>query len=146
MVNVVSFTDEFRFLSNFWPARVRGPGNRFYASVEHAYQASKSLDRKVWKDIAALPQAGAAKKYARTMAVRPDWSEMRRTIMETLLRQKFAAESALAAQLVAIDGTIEEGNSWGDVFWGVDMETAQGENHLGRLLMMLRDELRAADG
>lgn len=146
MVDVVAFKDEFRFLSNFWPARVRGPGGRFYASVEHAYQASKSLDRAVWKEIAALPRPGDAKKYSRSMAVRADWQQIRLAIMGDLLRQKFAPGSELAAQLLAIDGKIEERNSWGDTFWGIDIETGNGENNLGRLLMAIRDELRAAAG
>jgi predicted NAD-dependent protein-ADP-ribosyltransferase YbiA (DUF1768 family) len=33
---------------------------------------------------------------------------------------------------------IEE-NTWGDTFWGICK--GQGENHLGRLLMQIRDEL-----
>lgn len=141
-MDVVTFRDEYRFLSNFWPARVRGPGRRIYATVEHAYQASKSLDRVVWKEIAALPAPGAAKKYSRAMAVRADWPQVRLGIMDDLLRQKFAPCSELAAMLVAIDGRIAEGNGWGDRFWGVDIATGEGENNLGRLLMAIRDELR----
>lgn len=143
-MDVVAFRDEFRFLSNFWPARVRGPGRRIYASVEHAYQASKSLDRAIWKEIAALPRPGAAKKFSRWMAIRTDWPRVRVGIMEGLLRQKFATGGELAAMLVAIDGKIEEGNNWGDTFWGVDLATGEGENNLGRLLMTIRNELRVA--
>lgn len=35
---------------------------------------------------------------------------------------------------------IEEGNSWGDTFWGVC--EGHGENHLGKLIMEQRDALR----
>jgi ribA/ribD-fused uncharacterized protein len=146
MVDVVAFRDEYRFLSNFWPARVRGPGRRIYATVEHAYQASKSLDRAAWKAIAALPKPGAAKHYARMMAMRIDWLAVRVGMMDRLLRQKFAPGSELAAMLAAVDGTIREGNPWGDTFWGVDLATGKGENNLGRLLMAIRDELRESAG
>jgi predicted NAD-dependent protein-ADP-ribosyltransferase YbiA (DUF1768 family) len=78
--------------------------------------------------------------------VRIDWPQVRLGIMDDLLRQKFAAGSELATMLVAIDGHIAEGNSWGDTFWGVDLVTGEGENNLGRLLMTIRDELRAAAG
>jgi ribA/ribD-fused uncharacterized protein len=142
MVNVVEFKGEYRFLSNFWPAMVSGPGGRVYPTVEHAYQASKSLDPSVWSEVRALPGAGSAKNYGRHIDVRPDWNAVRLGIMESLLRQKFAPGSELAARLVAIDGTIEEGNSWGDTFWGISLHTFEGENHLGRLLMDIRDELR----
>jgi ribA/ribD-fused uncharacterized protein len=144
MRSVVEFSGEYRFLSNFWPARVRGPGNRVYATVEHAYQAAKSLDREVWRKIAALPHAGAAKRFSRKIDVRPDWEKVRLAVMERLLRRKFAPGSELAAMLVAVDGNIQEGNRWGDTFWGVDLRTGEGENNLGKLLMRIRDELAAA--
>jgi ribA/ribD-fused uncharacterized protein len=143
MINVAEFQNEHRFLSNFWPARVRGPGNRIYATVEHAYQASKSLDHAIWKEIAALPNPGAAKRYSRSMVVRDGWKSVRLGIMKKLLRQKFSPRSELAASLLAIDGIIEEGNRWGDTFWGIDLCTGEGENNLGRLLMAIRDELVA---
>jgi predicted NAD-dependent protein-ADP-ribosyltransferase YbiA (DUF1768 family) len=34
-----------------------------------------------------------------------------------------------------------EGNSWGDSFWGVSLDTGMGTNHLGRILMDIRDQL-----
>lgn len=34
-----------------------------------------------------------------------------------------------------------EGNDWGDTFWGVDLNTNQGENHLGKILMQIRYNL-----
>ena len=38
------------------------------------------------------------------------------------------------------DGQIEEGNNWGDRFWGtVDGE---GLNHLGKIIMRIRKEYR----
>ena len=37
---------------------------------------------------------------------------------------------------------LEEGNTWHDTFWGVDAKTGEGLNHLGRILMKVRDELR----
>ena len=34
-----------------------------------------------------------------------------------------------------------EGNYWKDTFWGVD-EKLGGKNHLGRILMEIREELK----
>jgi len=38
---------------------------------------------------------------------------------------------------------IQEGNYWGDDYWGVDLKQNPnvGENHLGRLIMKIREEL-----
>ena len=37
------------------------------------------------------------------------------------------------------DAKIVEGNTWGDVFWGVC--NGVGENHLGEILMKVRQDL-----
>lgn len=35
-----------------------------------------------------------------------------------------------------------EGNTWHDVYWGVDLCTGEGENHLGKILMTQRQEFK----
>ena len=37
---------------------------------------------------------------------------------------------------------LEEGNTWHDTCWGVDAKTGEGQNHLGRILMKVRGELK----
>lgn len=60
--------------------------------------------------------------------------------MWEILRAKFKQHPELAAMLIATgDAELVEGNTWGDTFWGRDLATGHGENHLGRLLMELRD-------
>lgn len=141
--NIESFRGEFRFLSNFWPAEVRFEGLTF-PSVEHAYQAAKSLDIDERKRFAAMERPGKAKKAAEKMAIRLDWPAVRLGIMETLVREKFTNHRELAEKLLATgDAELIEGNAWGDVFWGVC--DGVGENHLGRILMKVRAELAAAN-
>ena len=33
------------------------------------------------------------------------------------------------------------GNNWGDLIWGVDIETGEGQNLLGKLIMEFRETL-----
>jgi len=40
-MRIESFSGQYRFLSNFYPARVMLGDGRIYPSVEHAYQAAK---------------------------------------------------------------------------------------------------------
>ena len=56
---------------------------------------------------------------------------------------KFVQHPELAARLV-LTGVMPlvEGNAWHDVFWGVDVRTGEGENHLGRILMAIRNEMQ----
>jgi hypothetical protein len=116
--------------------------------VEHVYQASKTVDTAVRKEIAALSTPGKAKKLGKSIKLRPDWDTIKLDVMYELVKQKFS-KPELAKKLLAT-GTSElvEGNKWKDRFWGRawkgDMYTMEGENHLGRILMRVRDELRAS--
>ncbi len=137
------FREEYRFLSNFWPAEVRFEGIA-YPTVEHAYQAAKTLDIKEREWFAALPRPGKAKIAAGKRPIRIDWPEVRVGIMTELVRKKFTRHADLAAKLLATgDAEIIEGNAWGDTFWGVC--EGVGENNLGRVLMAIRAEIRAAE-
>ena len=87
-----------------------------------------------------MPTAAEAKQTGRTLSLRPDWETIKLGVMEQLLRQKFTTHAALQDQLKSTrPHSLVEDNTWGDTFWGVCK--GQGANHLGRLLMSIRDEL-----
>jgi predicted NAD-dependent protein-ADP-ribosyltransferase YbiA (DUF1768 family) len=111
-----------------------------YPSVENAYQAAKShgMDTRL-----LVCSAGEAKKLGKLGMLRPDWEEVKLGIMEDLLRQKFSIPELQEKFLATGDATLIEGNWWGDTFWGVCR--CKGENHLGILLMKIRDELRSKE-
>lgn len=129
------FDGEHRFLSNFWAAPVRLDGWG-YPSVENAYQAAKTLvvsERVPFQKCSAFE----AKKLGRTLTLRADWEAAKRDEMVALLIQKFS-HAHLCKLLVATgDAELIEGNHWGDTYWGVCR--GKGENHLGKLLMMVRE-------
>lgn len=138
--SITRFTGPYRFLSNFWPCEIKLDGLT-YPSVEHAYQAAKTLDLGERFKILNTPYAGDAKRLGRNVTLREDWDAVRIDIMRELLLQKFSLYPGLRRYLLDTgDIHIEEGNTWGDRFWGtVD---GQGENHLGKLLMMVREQIR----
>lgn len=137
---ISSFRGPYRFLSNFWSAEVHFEG-MIYPSVEHAYQAAKTLDVVERRRIAALPTPAQAKRAGRALPLRPDWESVKFTVMEACVRDKFTRDADLRAKLLATgDAYLEEGNNWGDRVWGVYQ--GEGENRLGRILMHVRDELR----
>jgi len=142
MASILYFRGQYRWLSNFWPCTVTFECEK-YTSVENAYVAAKTFDKAVRKEIQVAMSPGEAKRFGRKLELRHDWWDVRMSIMEELLRQKFTPGSALADCLVATGNvTIVEGNSWGDKFWG--MCDDEGENHLGRLLMKIRRDLLIA--
>lgn len=108
-------------------------------SVEHHYQAAKT-DHAGWAaKILAAKTPNQAKKLGRRAPMRETWDDEKLAVMRVLLRLKFK-DPDLAARLVATgDAHLEEGNWWGDIYWGVCKGV--GENHLGRLLMQVRDEI-----
>lgn len=141
---ITSFRGKYAFLSNFAPSRFTAAG-RSWPSVEHAFQAMKAkLDtEKEW--VAAAPTPGEAKRRGRGVVLIDEWAnpEVRVAIMLALVRKKFEQNKLLRRLLLETgDAEIVEGNSWGDTFWGVDTKKG-GENHLGKILMQVRAELKA---
>jgi ribA/ribD-fused uncharacterized protein len=132
---VSEFQVEFRFLSNFWEIPIKYEGI-WFVSVEHAYQAAKTLDIEQRQLIARLDTPGKAKRAGKNLVLRPDWEEVKIPIMRELLKQKFS-NRALMYKLRQTKGELIEGNTWGDTFWGVCR--GQGQNILGKLLMEIRD-------
>ena len=131
------FRQQYSFLSNFYACDIEMEDGIIYPSVEHAYVASKTLN--MGERVSVLNMTpGQAKRYGRTISIRPDWDTYRLEIMLVLLRKKFAIPS-LAKKLLAIVEPIVEDNYWGDTFWGVCK--GEGRNELGNLLMQVQDEI-----
>lgn len=135
------FEGVHRFLSNFYGCPIEFEGIT-YPSVEHAYVAAKTEDERTRQIIAGIGTAREVKAYGRKLKLRPGWNEMRLQVMEDLVRQKFTVHPMLRQALIDTgDHELVEGNYWGDTFWGVDLRTGIGHNHLGRILMKVRSEL-----
>jgi ribA/ribD-fused uncharacterized protein len=145
---VRSFEGESRFLSNFVGPAVLFEGVKF-PHVEHAYQAAKTLNRDLRLEFTYdTIESGEAKRMGKDLVLRVDWEDVKLTVMEILVRQKFLHPDYLV-KLLEIKGYIEEGNYWHDQFWGnctckKHLQTP-GQNHLGKILMQVRHELSNFD-
>lgn len=135
------FHGKNRFLSNFYPVVVEFESVR-YPSVEHAYQAAKTPDTtKRWLfSIANALTAGDAKRVGKNLVRRPDWEQVKLDVMTELVRKKFGRQDMARCLLLTGDEELIESNTWGDCFWGIC--GGRGDNHLGKILMMVRDELK----
>lgn len=134
---ITEFQGPYRFLSNFYPSRVMFEGH-VYPCVEHAFVAAKTLDPAKRRTIQNFTTPVMAKRYGKTVELRHDWPTVRLGIMEYLVRQKFDDPTLKKKLLETGDLYIQEGNNWGDTFWGVCK--GKGANHLGKILMKVRDE------
>jgi ribA/ribD-fused uncharacterized protein len=126
-------------LSNFYKTTIYYEGEK-YASVEHAYQAYKTLDHDTRKMIREATSPGAAKKLGQSVTVRPDWESVKVNIMRDLVRRKFENPFMTPLLLATGDALLVEGNWWGDTFWGVC--NGVGQNWLGCILMDVREEFQ----
>ena len=138
------FDGEFAFLSNFYESPCEFEGI-VYPTVEHAFQAAKTLCILTREEIAAAPTPGKAKRMGRKVQLREDWELVKTDVMRECLKSKFS-HPVLKMQLLATkDATLIEGTTWHDRCWGIctcpECKGA-GENRLGKLLMELREELK----
>lgn len=132
------FRGEYEFLSNMYPSLVSINDER-YPTVEHGFQAMKSLNKDDRLAMSVCPSAKEAKRCGRHLNLRPDWEDVKVDIMYKLLKSKFS-DPVLAQKLIDTgDEELIEGNTWGDTFWGVCKGV--GENNLGKLLMKVRSEI-----
>jgi predicted NAD-dependent protein-ADP-ribosyltransferase YbiA (DUF1768 family) len=162
----IEFKNEKRFLSNMFVAPICFkfteeqqkmfpniiPDGNIYPSTEHIYQMFKS-DNPEWKKIIKntlepTKTKTLARKYLQKdllfeteeqFLLRSDWDLFKYELMYAIVTLKFDQHPELAKKLIALEGYIEERNCWNDTYWGtVDGE---GENNLGKILMLVRDKL-----
>ena len=80
--------------------------------------------------------------------MRPLWDRIKDDVMLTIVRAKFMQNRNLEIKLLETkDAELVEGNWWHDQVWGNctcgGLECRlPGLNHLGKILMKVRDELR----
>ncbi len=135
---------KFKF-SNFQPSPVVIDGV-VWLTVEHFYQAMKTLDPKEQKKIRTLVLPGQAKRAGRKVTMRSDWEAVKEQVMMQGLRAKFALPDFKRSLLSTGDEEIVERNTWHDNEWGdcicQKCKNKAGANKLGKLLMTLRSELQ----
>lgn len=144
------FSEEYRFLSNFYPCIIEFEGI-VYPSNEHYYVAMKFNDEQIYNNIhytveefrimiSEVVNPGRVKKIGQNIKVRDDWDSIKLDIMNFGIREKFKDDDLKNLLLSTGNKKLIEGNVWKDTFWGV--YNNNGKNHLGRILMQVRREIR----
>lgn len=138
---IKEFKEEYSWLSNFHPVIITLDGIE-YASVEHAYMSAKSIDY-YWKLYCQIEESpGKVKKESRFIQLIENWEDIKVSVMAECLKQKFNQEPFKSLLLSTGEEELQEGNVWGDTFWGVDLRTGVGANTLGFLIMQIRETLK----
>lgn len=128
--NFASFAVEWRGI--LWP------------TSEHAYQAAKFTDKAIVAEVQNAHSAHDAKKIAHRHEgqIRPDWDEIKISIMEEIVRQKLAQHPYILKKLLQTGDMEIIEDSPTDSFWGRGPD-GKGENNLGKIWVKLREEIKS---
>lgn len=139
------FENEYDFLRNDYPACIV-LGVHVYPTLEHAYQASKTDNDSIREDIRLSKSVTQARLIGRKVTLPFDWDDRRIDVMTTLVKQKFTEHLDLKLKLLLTeDAEIVQGDNVRDQFWSVDINGI-GQNNLGKILMLVRDNIKASEG
>lgn len=135
---VKGFFGEYRWLSNYHVCFVEYDG-LMYNSSEAAYQSAKTVDMYTRGRFTSM-KPDESRKFGQSMKHRSGWDRIKIDVMYEVLKDKFTRNEDLKMKLLETGSKyLEETNYWGDTFWGVC--EGKGKNHLGELLMRVRNEL-----
>jgi len=136
-----NFKDDYAFLSNFYPSIIVY-NTIEYPTVEHFFQAMKTMDERVRVFIASLQFPGQAKKAGRQVDLRCDWEDIKLKVMAFGVLQKFKIPHLRAKLIETYPHHLIEGNWWHDNIWGdcrcAKCSSTPGKNYLGQLLEKVR--------
>lgn len=138
---IKGFFGKYHFMSNFHKHEPITYDGMAAKTVEHIFQAVKTLDQGSRKIVIQADGPGEAKKLGQKVPLRSDWENVKVDIMLDILRVKFKIPRLRKKLLDTGDSYLEETNDWGDHFWGANKK-GYGKNWLGKCLMKLRDEIR----
>ncbi|PPJ61437.1 NADAR family protein [Cuspidothrix issatschenkoi] len=131
--------------SNFSPHGIEVEGI-YWPTVEHYYQGQKfvgTTDASIIPLIhdAPTPEEAAALGRCPSRRLRPDWELVKTQVMRVGVLQKFITHPDIREILLITGDEMLIENSPTDYFWGCGANHT-GENHLGKILMGVRAEIR----
>jgi len=139
--------DPYGCFSNFSPHPIDLKGQQWLTS-EHYYQAHKFVGTSNEFLVATIqaqktPEEAAALGRDPRFTLRRDWAQVKTRIMWEAVQAKFLTHLDIQAILLSTgDQEIVE-DSPTDPYWGCGRDR-RGQNQLGKILMQIRQEIRAA--
>jgi ribA/ribD-fused uncharacterized protein len=131
------------YLSNFAACPIK-VDDQVWATSEHYYQAMKFSSPSLRNIIleANTPAEAFALSRQYEDQVREDWYDIRVEVMRFIVTEKFTQNPQFALFLTSTGDSVIKEHSHKDHFWG-DGGDGTGENHLGKILMAVRQQLRS---
>ncbi|HLC91439.1 MAG TPA: NADAR family protein [Candidatus Saccharimonadales bacterium] len=137
------FVTSFQPLDN-WSAHTVNIWGKKFLTTEHAYHYSKYAETApaIARKIFDAPSPWAAMKIDRQHAGkrRKDWDKVKISIMTEIVSAKVVQNEDVRQCLLGTGNKQLFENSPWDKFWGCG-EDKTGQNHMGKILMQIRDQL-----
>lgn len=114
-----------------------------WPTVEHYFQAQKFCSHRKRVAIRCVEFAADAKAlgWHWVKSQRPNWDQIKETVMLKALETKFRQHDELSQKLLGTENRLIIEDSLDDLYWGRG-ENGRGENRLGCLLMRVRQGLQ----
>ena len=137
---------EFYVFSNFSSFKLEWRGELWMTS-EHAYHSEKFDDENIKEEIRNARSAHDSLKIAQKYKdkYRGGWDDIKLKIMKKILQAKVEQHPYVKKKLLESGDKELVEDSWRDSYWGWG-PNKDGENHLGKLWMEVRDELKGHSG
>ncbi len=121
--------------------------NKYWATVEHYFQAQKFPGYPQEERIRIAKSPGKAKQLGRTRSVplRTDWETVKDDMMREAVLAKFRADDDIKKRLLYTGNDKLVENAPKDYYWGCGKD-GTGKNMLGKILMETREILRQEEG
>jgi hypothetical protein len=139
-IKFYKINDPYGFMSNYKKARFF-IYDRWWNWVEAPYQAKKTIVQSEYDMIWKAKSNNDSRLLGQKVTMRPDWDEVKYSVMKECVMAKFLQHKDLRSQLIdtGYEELIEDSPT--DYFWGCGKD-GTGKNMLGKVLMEVRDELQ----
>lgn len=138
-----------RFAGKYLPFSAFWEGGLLLPTLEHHFHACKTYDLEEQDSVMCQGTPREAKAAGQNVTMRQEWDdpdqEARLRVMYGLNVIKFSQPELQDLLLSTGRRDLLHGNAHRDKFWGVVSHSGVwvGENYLGRMLMMIREQLRS---
>lgn len=136
------YEHDFYIFSNFSSFAIEWKG-KLWMTSEHVYHSERFDDEETKEKIRNMRSAHEAFKFAQVNKEkqRSDWNEVKLKVMKEILREKINQHPYVKKKILDSGDRELVEDSWRDDFWGWG-PNKDGQNHLGKLWMEIRDELK----
>ena len=140
MIN--GFKEKYSFLSIYYPTEIE------YEGIKYNCPINAFLAQQVSSQIQKKQIAKSAPSRSTIMVINSEekvnlTTEQQLEIMYNICKIKFSDENLKQSLLSTKNEELVDETDWNNKFWGVT--NGEGENHIGKILMKIRDELSVKD-